>query len=64
MAPGAAGDELWQLDLARGQKQQLIRAEAGSPFKIANNDWAVSPDGSQLVFLSARDRNLWLVKLP
>jgi hypothetical protein len=64
MAPGAASDELWQLDLARGQKQQLIRAEAGSPFKIANNDWAVSPDGSQLVFLSARDRNLWLVKLP
>ena len=64
MAPGVAGDELWQLDLARGQKQQLIRAKAGSPFKIANNDWAVSPDGSQLVFLSARDRNLWLVRLP
>ena len=64
MKPGQPSDELWQLDLARGQRQRLIRAEAGSPFKIANNDWAVSPDGSQLVFLSARDRNLWLVKLP
>jgi Tol biopolymer transport system component len=64
MKPGLPSDELWQLDLARGQRRLLIRAEAGSPFKIANNEWEVSPDGTTLVFLSARDRNLWLVRLP
>jgi len=37
MKPGQPSDELLQLDLARGQKRTLI--EAGSPFKIANNEW-------------------------
>jgi hypothetical protein len=35
-----------------------------TPFRIANGDWAVSLDGSQIVFLSADDRNLWLIALP
>ena len=62
MKPGLPSDELWQLDLARGQRRPLI--EAGSPFKIASNGWEGSPDGAKLVFLSARGRNLWLVRLP
>ncbi|PJF47146.1 MAG: hypothetical protein D6709_01995 [Chloroflexi bacterium] len=64
LRPGAPGDELWQLDVATGRTERLIAADAGSPFKIANGDWDVARDGSKLVFLSARDRNLWLVTLP
>jgi hypothetical protein len=33
------------------------------PFKIANGDWAVSPTGNKVVFLSAEDNNLWLLDL-
>jgi len=62
MKPGLPSDELRQLDLARGQRRPLI--EAGSPFKIANNEWEVSPDVANLVFLSAHGRDLWLVRLP
>jgi len=64
LAPGAPGNALWQLDMASGAARQLIAASAQSPFKIANGDWDVSRDGSKVVFLSARDRNLWLVTLP
>ncbi len=64
LRPGAPGDELWQLDVTTGRSERLIAAEAGSPFKIANGDWDVARDGSKVVFLSARDRNLWLVTLP
>lgn len=34
------------------------------PFKIGDGDWAVSPDGSKVVFVNAKDNNLWLWKLP
>ncbi len=64
LRPGAPGDELWQLDVATGRSERLIAADAGSPFKIANGDWDVARDGAKIVFLSARDRNLWLVTLP
>jgi Tol biopolymer transport system component len=64
LKPGAPSNELWQLDATSGQSQQLIAASADSPFKIANGDWDVSRDGSKLVFLSARDRNIWLATLP
>ncbi|MCS7056629.1 MAG: hypothetical protein NZM18_10725 [Thermoflexales bacterium] len=64
LRPGAPGDELWQLDVTTGQAELLIAADAGSPFKIANGDWDVARDGSKLVFLSARDRNVWLLALP
>jgi Tol biopolymer transport system component len=64
LAPGAPGNALWQLDVASDAARQLIAPSAHSPFKIANGDWDVSRDGSKVVFLSARDRNLWLVMLP
>lgn len=60
---GAPSHELWQLDVMTGEAQRLIAASAGSPFKIANGDWDVSSDGAKIVFLSARDRNLWLARL-
>ena len=33
------------------------------PFRIANGDWSVSPDGHRIVFLSADDLNLWVWSL-
>jgi Tol biopolymer transport system component len=61
---GAPSNELWQMDASSGEATQLIAASAESPFKIGNGDWDVSPDGTRLLFLSARDRNVWLAQLP
>jgi dipeptidyl aminopeptidase/acylaminoacyl peptidase len=61
---GAPANELWQLDATTGESTQLIAADAGSPFKIGNGDWDVSPDGARIVYLNARDRNIWLAQLP
>lgn len=33
------------------------------PFKIASGDWAVSPDGEKIVFVSAADNDLWVWRL-
>ncbi len=62
--PGAPSNELWQLDVTTMEQTRLIAADATSPFKIANGDWDVARDGSKLIFLSARDRNIWLATLP
>jgi Tol biopolymer transport system component len=59
----APSSELWVHDTTAGQSRRLIAAAAGSPFKIANGDWDVSPDGARVVYLNARDRNLWLADL-
>jgi Tol biopolymer transport system component len=60
---GAQSHRLIQLDAATGMAAPLTDP-ALTPFRIANGDWAVSLDGSQIVFLSADDRNLWLIALP
>ncbi len=64
LQPGAPGNELWQLDVTTLEQTRLIDASADSPFKIANGDWDVARDGSKLIFLSARDRNIWMATLP
>ena len=64
LAPGAPSNELWQYDAASGRSVQIIAVSADSPFRIAGGDWDVSPDGRRIVFLSARDRALWLAELP
>jgi Tol biopolymer transport system component len=62
-ASGSASHRLVEADVATGQTAPLT--EPGLvPFRIANGDWAVSPDGRRVVFLNAEDRNLWLVELP
>ncbi len=60
----APSHELWQLDATTGQSELLIPASASSPFRVANGDWDVSPDGKHVVFVNARDKNLWLLSLP
>jgi hypothetical protein len=31
---------------------------------ISGNEWQVSPDGRQFVYLSASERSLWVMRLP
>ncbi|MEO8083148.1 MAG: hypothetical protein ABI780_04945 [Ardenticatenales bacterium] len=37
---------------------------AAHPFRIAGGDWSVSPDGRRAAFVSADDRNIWVMALP
>ncbi len=60
----APSNALWRLDVTTRKAERLIAPVADGPFKIASGDWDVSPDGRQIVFLSARDRNIWTVTLP
>jgi hypothetical protein len=53
---------LWEYDVVSGEHRRLTDP-AHTSFKIANNDWAVSPDGRYVVFVRARDHNLWLIDL-
>lgn len=61
----SAGDshELWQVDPASGETRRLTDP-AQTPFRIANFDWAVSPDGTGLVFVAADARRLTSLTLP
>ena len=61
--PGAEFHELWELDPAAGQAVRLTDP-ATTPFKIANGDWRVSPDGRRVAFVESRDRNIWVIELP
>jgi Tol biopolymer transport system component len=54
--------QLWQIEAATGQAQPLTDP-AVTPFKIANGDWSVSPDGSKVAFVSAEDHNIWVIVL-
>ncbi|MCA1554032.1 MAG: hypothetical protein LC737_06610 [Chloroflexi bacterium] len=51
-----------EFDATSGGARQLTDERAA--FKIANGDWAVSPDGRKIVFLNAADSNLWLWTFP
>lgn len=61
--PEAVSHEIWEFDADTGQARRLTDPEA-APFKIANGDWAVSPDGHYVAFVESRDRNIWLLALP
>ena len=54
---------LWQVEAATGSAHALTDPIA-TPFKIAGGDWAVSPDGNHIAFVSAHEHNLWLITLP
>jgi hypothetical protein len=59
----APGISLWQVDAASGEAVQLTYPQL-TAISIANNDWQISPDGRRMVYLSAEDRNLWVLRLP
>ncbi len=54
---------LLQIEAAGGEARPLTDPLV-EPFKIANGDWAVSPGGQAVVFVSAAGGNLWLIELP
>jgi hypothetical protein len=60
MELGVASHVVWQVNAADGTATRLTDP-AVTPFKIANGDWRVSPDGSQMVFVNAVDKALWLL---
>ena len=55
--------QLWEVQAATGEAYPLTD-RASTPFKIANGDWSVSPDGQRIAFVSASDGNIWLLELP
>ncbi len=63
LTPNAAGSDLHQLNVETSVSDLLVSASAESPFKIGNGDWDVSRDGQHVLFVNARDRNIWLLNL-
>ncbi len=61
--PNAESHELWEYDVRSGESRRVTNPDA-TPFKVANGDWAVSPDGDRIVFVSSHDKNIWLLTLP
>ena len=61
--PEARYHELWQLNPQTLAVTPLTSADE-TPFKIANGDWRVSPDGNRIAYVESRDRNLWVMELP
>jgi Tol biopolymer transport system component len=63
-----AQHRLWEVDTRRPAESLAQAAPltdpATTPFRIANGDWSVSPDGRSVVFVSAGDHNLWVLDLP
>lgn len=60
---GRSPIRLLQVDANDGQVTELKLAPHAID-AIANNTWEISPDGQWLVFQSANDANLWLIRLP
>jgi len=52
-----------EVDATTGNVRALTDPNV-TPFRIANGDWNLSPDGKRVVFLNAEDRNLWILDLP
>jgi Tol biopolymer transport system component len=63
LEPGAPAQRVLEVDTTTGQAQALTDP-AVTPLRIAGGDWALSPDGQRLVFVSAADRNIWILELP
>jgi Tol biopolymer transport system component/4-amino-4-deoxy-L-arabinose transferase-like glycosyltransferase len=61
--PQADVHELWELNVETGETRRLTDPTV-TPFKIANGDWTISPDGRQVAFVESRDHNIWLLTLP
>ncbi|MCB9134754.1 MAG: PD40 domain-containing protein [Anaerolineales bacterium] len=56
-----ASHQLWEVD-TMGVSRALTDP-ARLPFKVAEGDWTVSPDGQWVAFVSATDHNIWVIKI-
>ena len=61
--PDATYHALWEVAPATTDARPLTDP-AVTPFKIANGDWRVSPDGRYVAFVESADRNVWVLALP
>ena len=57
------GFALWRLNMGTGTVTRLTDPTK-LPLNIEGGDWVVSPDGKRVVYVSAVDRNLYLIELP
>ena len=53
---------VWEVDPATGEARRLTDPDS-TPFSIANYDWDLAPDGSQLVYVSTVDKAMWRLDL-
>jgi len=60
--PDAVNHQLLEFDVNTGETRVLTEPSI-TPFKIANGDWSVSPDGRYVAFVKSQDRNIWLLTL-
>ncbi len=49
-------------DMLTGQEKPV--ADESQGFRVANDDWAVSPDGQYVVYWAVQDFALWVIELP
>ena len=61
LEPGRPGMRLLEQDLRTGGTRE--RTPTSEPFVIDSGDWTVAPDGRYVAFVSAGDRNIWLIAL-
>ncbi|MFQ5460597.1 MAG: hypothetical protein ACE5EL_07365 [Anaerolineae bacterium] len=59
----AATDSVWEYDATSGRVERLV-GSGEIEVRVANNDWSVAPDGRHLMYRSASDMNLWVIRLP
>lgn len=60
--PDAVHHELWEYDVETEEVLQVTDSDV-TPFKVANADWQVSPDGRRIAYVESSDRNIWLLTL-
>ncbi len=54
-------DELWRYTLADNTRTPLVNNDQ-LPFTIAQNEWELSPDGKAIVYRSATDNAIWVLR--
>jgi murein DD-endopeptidase MepM/ murein hydrolase activator NlpD len=59
----ADSHQVWEVNPATGALRRLVGPEQAR-FRVANSDWDCSPDGTQIVFVSAEDRGVWKLDVP
>jgi hypothetical protein len=63
LEPGVPAQRVLEVDASIGETRALTDP-AVTLLRIAGGDWALSPAGDRLAFVSADDRNLWILELP
>ncbi len=54
--------EIWEVTPATGEARRLADPD-DTPFQMANFDWNLSADGSQVVYVSTVDKSFWRIDL-